>query len=267
MENCNCIFLILFKQPDSYGNIVYNYVDMKYADFRETVLDLRLQKTITRDNVEIMIQPLLRYKINNAVRLAYETSDVINSVQKLVQTSLRSIVGEMGLDDTLASREEIQRLMLNKISNICNNWGITVIGLELLEINTTYDIQESMHQQIISERVRRTTKVKAEGEAEKMKLEEEGKCTARKTIATGEAEREKIIAQAQSQAKLAVAESEAKSITIMKETLQEFDINPAQYLIAIKYLETLQEIVIKASSRKIYLPLETDVVGALNEIN
>lgn len=215
----------------------------------------------------INIQPLLRYKVNNSARLAYETSDVINSVQKIVQTSLRAIVGEMGLDDTLASREEIQKQMMSKIEGVCNNWGITVLGLELLEISTTDDIQKSMNQMIISERTRRTMKVKADGRAEAMKLEAEGRCTAIKTNSQGEAESQKIIALAESQAKLMIAESEAQSVKIMKEALSEYDVNPAQYIIALKYLEALQDIVCHSSSTTIYMPIETDVIGDLSTIS
>lgn len=245
----------------------YVYEYKEYVDLRETVLDLRNQPTITRDNVLINIQPLLRYKVNNSARLAYETSDVINSVQKIVQTSLRAIVGEMGLDDTLASREEIQKQMMSKIEGVCNNWGITVLGLELLEISTTDDIQRSMNQMIISERTRRTMKVKADGRAEAMKLEAEGRCTAIKTNSQGEAESEKIIALANSQAKLMIADSEAQSVKIMKEALAEYDVNPAQYLVALKYLETLQEIISYASDATIYMPIETDVIGDLSTIS
>lgn len=205
--------------------------------------------------------------MNNSARLAYETSDVINSVQKIVQTSLRAIVGEMGLDDTLASREEIQKQMMSKIEGVCNNWGITVLGLELLEISTTDDIQKSMNQMIISERTRRTMKVKADGRAEAMKLEAEGRCTAVKTNSQGEAESQKIIALAESQAKLMIAESEAQSVKIMKEALSEFDVNPAQYIIALKYLEALQDIVFHSSSTTIYMPIETDVIGDLSTIS
>lgn len=79
-------------------------------DLREQVMDFPLQQIITRDNVEIEVHPMLIYMISDPVRAVYEIYDLAHAVEKLVQTSLRSVIGDMGLDDTLASREEINRL-------------------------------------------------------------------------------------------------------------------------------------------------------------
>ena len=88
-----------------------------------------------------------------------------------MQTSLRSVIGDMGLDDTLASREEIEKLVSNKVCKVCQDWGLTVMGVDLLEIDPTDTIQRAMHEQIRAERYRRTQKVTAEGYAEQVRLE------------------------------------------------------------------------------------------------
>ena len=85
------------------------------VDMRENVMDFPNQPIITRDNVEIQVHPMLLYRLVDPVRVAYETYDLAHAVEKLVQTTLRSIIGDMGLDDTLASREEIERLLMHKI--------------------------------------------------------------------------------------------------------------------------------------------------------
>ena len=87
---------------------------------------------------------------------------MIEAVERLVQTSLRSVIGDMGLDDTLASREEIEKLVSNKVCKVCQDWGLTISGVDLLEIDPTDTIQAAMHEQIRAERYRRTQKVTAE---------------------------------------------------------------------------------------------------------
>ena len=120
-------------------------------DLRQTIFDLPLQSIITRDNVEIMVHPMMIIQITDPVRVAYEVStsipthsqtfDIIEAVERLVQTSLRSVIGDMGLDDTLASRQEIEKLVSNKVSKVCQDWGLTISGVDLLEIDPTPSIQ------------------------------------------------------------------------------------------------------------------------------
>jgi regulator of protease activity HflC (stomatin/prohibitin superfamily) len=88
---------------------------VKRIDLRESVMDFPLQSIITRDNVEIQIHPMLLFRVVDPVRAVYEVYDLSHAVEKLVQTTLRSIIGDMGLDDTLASREEINRTLSQKI--------------------------------------------------------------------------------------------------------------------------------------------------------
>ena len=95
-------------------------------DMRQRVMDFVIQTIITRDNVEIGVHPMIFFEFINPIRIAYETYDLHHAVEKLVQTTLRSIIGDMGLDDTLASREEINRGIVQKISHVCLNWGIKI---------------------------------------------------------------------------------------------------------------------------------------------
>ena len=150
-------------------------------DLRQSIFDLPLQSIITRDNVEIIVHPMMMIQITDPVRVAYEvrlsegdhlqTYDIIEAVERLVQTSLRSVIGDKGLDDTLASREEIEKLVSNKVCKTCQDWGLTISGIDLLEIDPTNTIQTAMHEQIRAERYRRTQKVTAEGYAERVRLE------------------------------------------------------------------------------------------------
>ena len=99
-----------------------------------TRADFPMQDIITRDNVEIKVHPMLLYKIQDPVRAVYEATDLPKMVEDLVQTTLRSIIGDMGLDDTLASREEINRVLQQKIARTFLNWGFKIIKVDILEI-------------------------------------------------------------------------------------------------------------------------------------
>lgn len=205
---------------------------------------------------------MLFFELVDPIRVAYETYDLHHAVEKLVQTTLRSIIGDMGLDDTLASREEINRGILQKIDHVCLNWGIKICRVELLEIIPTQSVQEAMHNQLAAERLRRASIVTAEGYREKVKTEAEGNCQASIALATGRQQSMIIRAKAAADARVIIARAEADAIRIVGETLSDLNIDTTQYMIATKYMETLTAVAGNASERKIFLPLETDIGGA-----
>jgi len=233
-------------------------------DLREQVMDFPLQQIITRDNVEIEVHPMLIYMISDPVRAVYEVYDLSHAVEKLVQTSLRSVIGDMGLDDTLASREEINRTVSQKVSRVFQNWGFTLLKVEILEILPTKTIQEAMHKQIAAERLRRAAIVTADGFREQIKTEAEGECQSVISISKGEQQVEIIKAKAESDAKVIIAKAEAESITIICNSLKDFRINATQYLIGIKFIETLTSMALNSTKRLFYFPFETNLFGAFN---
>lgn len=149
---------------DSYGFLQTRYFQQTQAhiDLREMLMDFPNQSIITRDNVQISVHPMLLYRIEDPVRAVYEAYDLAQCVENLVQTTLRAIIGDMGLDDTLASREEINRILSQKIrfvssvwfvwshshSHICFNWGLRLVKVDLLEITPTGSIMAAMHKQL-----------------------------------------------------------------------------------------------------------------------
>jgi len=233
-------------------------------DLREQVMDFPLQQIITRDNVEIEVHPMLIFMISDPVRAVYEVYDLAHAVEKLLQTALRSVIGDMGLDDTLASREEINRTVSQKISRVFQNWGFTLLKVEILEILPTRTIQEAMHKQIAAERLRRAAIVTSDGYREQIKTEAEGECQSVISISKGEQQVEIIRAKAESDAKVIIAKAEAESINIIANSLKEFKINATQYLIGIKFIETLTSMSLFAKRRLIYFPYETSLYGAFN---
>ena len=147
-KNLKCV--VILQDVKSSNKSVYKEVYSYVMDLRQTI-----QSIITRDNVEIRVHPMMLIQITDPVRVAYEvdsfhffhnhqTYDIIEAVERLVQTSLRSVIGDMGLDDTLASRQEIEKLVANKVCRICQDWGLTILGVDLLEIDPTPTIQVSI---------------------------------------------------------------------------------------------------------------------------
>ena len=147
--------VVILQDVKSSNKSVYKEVYSYVMDLRQTIFDLPIQSIITRDNVEIRVHPMMLIQITDPVRVAYEvdsfhffhnhqTYDIIEAVERLVQTSLRSVIGDMGLDDTLASRQEIEKLVANKVCRICQDWGLTILGVDLLEIDPTPTIQVSI---------------------------------------------------------------------------------------------------------------------------
>lgn len=213
--------------------------------------------------LQIYVHPMLLYRLVDPVRVAYETFDLAHCVEKLVQTTLRSIIGDMGLDDTLVSREEIERSLMSKISGVCYNWGLQINSVELLEITPTPTVQAAMHQQLAAERIRRAAIVSAEGFREKTRLEAEGECQSAIALATGEKQVTFIRAQGQADARKLIARAEADAVRIIASALQEFGVDPTAYMMGLKYIDSLTSLASNAGSREVYFPMETDISGAL----
>jgi regulator of protease activity HflC (stomatin/prohibitin superfamily) len=232
-------------------------------DLRTNVMDFPTQPIITRDNVEIQVHPMILYKLVDPMRVAYETYDLSHAVEKLVQTNLRAIIGDMGMDDTLASREEINRSLKTKIKKICYNWGLEVQGVELLEISPSHEVQTAMHQQLIAERNRRAKIVAADGSRLQKKMGAEGLCESKKAISKGTQLQTEIIAKGESDARKLIADANSKALKIVGEVVRKYDVLPTQYMIAVKYIETFEKIVTYAKKRHVYFPFESDIVGEL----
>jgi regulator of protease activity HflC (stomatin/prohibitin superfamily) len=229
-------------------------------------MDFKAQKVITRDNVEIQVHPMILYRLFDPCRVAYETYDLAHAVQKLVQTTIRSIIGDMGLDDTLASREEIQRLLMFKICKTCQNWGCRIENVELLEIAPGDRVQAAMHKQLAAERTKRAMVVSANGVREKMKTRAEGYCQSQIALATGAAQVSVQNAKGLAEARVLIAKAEAGAVETIAKELKPFGVNPTQYLIGLRYIDTFAQISRDALHRKIYFPYETDTVGALRDL-
>ena len=186
-----------------------------------------------------------------------------HAVEKLVQTTLRSIIGDMGMDDTLASREEINRNIMQRIANTCNNWGIEITRVELLEITPSRSVMQAMHKQLAAERIRRAEIVTADGFREKTKTMAEGAMQSQVAVASGESRVAVLRAKGISDARKLIADAEAQAVSLISTALSEYGVSATDYLVGMHHIEAFTEIAINSKDRTIFFPMESDVVGAL----
>ncbi len=223
-------------------------------DLRESVMDFPQQRVITRDNVVIEINGLLFAQITDPMRACYEVSNLPMAIEKLAQTTLRNIIGEMDLDKALSSRDEINAKMRAVLDDASDKWGVKVNRVELQDISPPPEIQTAMEKQMKAERDRRAVVLEAEGEKASRVLHAEGLRDA--AVAEAEGERQRLILK---------ATGEAGAIEKVTNALAGAGTNPAQYLIAMEYLKMMREIAVgQGGSKTVFLPYESaNVLGAL----
>jgi regulator of protease activity HflC (stomatin/prohibitin superfamily) len=230
-------------------------------DLREQVLNFPSQPVITKDNVTIDIDAVLYYRIADPQKATYAVQNLPYALETLTRTTLRNIVGEMELDATLASRDQINGRMREVIEEAAISWGVDVTRVELQSIDPPRDIQQSMELQMRAERERRAAVTNAEANKRAQILEAEGARESQVRRAEGEREAAVLRAQGQAEARLTMAEAEAEAIRRIAASLPEGQ--AANYLLGVKYLEALPALA-QGKGSTIFLPSEAaGVMGAL----
>lgn len=243
------------------------YTEMRdVIDMRETVYDLPRQSVITKDNVGIEINALLYFQITDPVNAAYKVESLPTAIEKLTQTTLRNIIGEMDLDQTLTSREIIKSKLQVILDEATNKWGVKVNRVELQDIIPPAAIREAMEKQMKAERDRRAMVTEAEGTKTAQILKAEA--VRESEIKKAEGLKQAAILQAEgiSQAKIKVATAEAEAVKIVAATVSQSS-NPASYMISLKYIEALTKMTEGKDNKIIYMPYEaSNVLGAVAAI-
>ncbi len=241
--------------------------DTERIDLRETVYDFPRQNVITKDNVQIEINALLYFQITDPVKAVYEISNLPDAVEKLTQTTLRNVIGELALDETLTSREQINVKLRAILDEAGEKWGVKVNRVELQDISPPQDVRIAMEKQMRAERDRRATILEAEGQKRSAILQAEGRREAQIADAEGAKQSEVLKAEGEATAIQRVADAEAAAIRAVAEAVRAGKADPTQYLIAMKYIEALKEMVKGSGSKVVYMPYEaTGVLSALGGI-
>jgi regulator of protease activity HflC (stomatin/prohibitin superfamily) len=246
----------------SRGRYMYSTV----IDLREQVYDFPKQNVITKDNVQTEINALLYFQIVDPFKAAYEISNLPNAIEKLTQTTLRNIIGELELDETLTSRDTINKKLGLVLDEATDKWGVKVNRVELQDITPPESVLTAMEKQMQAERNKRATILTSEGKKAADILQSEGEKTA--IINKAEAAKQQAIlnAEGEAQARIRKAEAEAKAIELITEAVGK-STNPANYLLAQKYIQMLQELAQGPAQKTVYLPYEaTNLMGSIGGI-
>jgi regulator of protease activity HflC (stomatin/prohibitin superfamily) len=210
------------------------------VDLRESYLDIPRQTTITKDNAPISIDFLIYWKVVDAVKSVVEVSDFAGASQGIATTTLRAVVGDIPLDDVLAKREQINKILRTKMDEVTERWGVKVTSVEIREIIPPREVQEAMTRQMSAERSRRAVVTEAEGTRQ-----------AKITVADGEKNASILQAEGARQAQILRAEGYSLALDKIFEVVKNVD----DKTMAIQYLEALKHIGESASTKFIF-PME-----------
>jgi regulator of protease activity HflC (stomatin/prohibitin superfamily) len=238
-------------------------------DLREQYIDLPPQPVITRDNVTINVDSVVYWQITDPSKAVYEVADLVGGIVQLTITGMRSVMGEMDLDHTLSSRDQINAKLRLILDEATDKWGVKVTRVDVKNINPPEDVRITMEKQMTAERNRRALILQAEGEKQAAITRAEGEKQAAITRSEGEKESAVLAADGAAQARLKAAQAEAQAIAQISQTIG----NPeqtAQYLITARYIESLRDMAKTNNSKVIFMPVETSsmlsAVGALKEV-
>lgn len=236
-------------------------------DLREQVYDFDKQSVITKDNVTTTINALLYFQIVDPVKSVYEIDNLPNAIEKLTQTTLRNVIGELELDETLTSRDTINSKLRAVLDDATNKWGVKVNRVELQDITPPESVRRTMELQMQAERERRAKVLEAEGQKEAMILKSEGEKASQINQAEAEKQTQILKAQGEADAKVLEATAEAEAIRKVAEAIAESKTDPATYMLLMKYVDTLKEIGAGDQAKTVFLPFEaSNLVGALGSL-
>lgn len=250
-------------------NVIIPLIDKFRAvvDLREQVVDFPPQPVITKDNVTMMIDTVIYYQVTDAFSFIYEIANPIMAIENLTATTLRNIVGDLELDQTLTSRDLVNSKLRVILDEATDKWGIKVNRVELKNILPPKDIQNAMEKQMRAEREKREAILLAEGQKTAAILEAEGMKQA--TILKAEAVREAAIREAEGhrQAQILSAEGEAQAILNVQRAFADSlvmlrEAAPDQKVLSLKSLETLKNMA-QGQATKLIIPSDLAGLGGV----
>ncbi|MDZ4676250.1 MAG: SPFH domain-containing protein [Oligoflexia bacterium] len=258
------------KKAEAGLNIIIPFLDAVRAvvDIREQISPIEPQPVISRDNVTMAVDAVIYYVIIDPVRATYEVQSLKWGIEQLTLSALRNVIGSLDLDHTLTSRDTINTQLRAVLDTATQPWGVKIMRVELKNINPPAEVKLTMEKQMTAERSRRAVVTTAEGEKTSAILRAEGQMQSLVINAEGKKQSAILAAEGEALSRLKVAEAEAQAITLVTQSLGKIG-DPAQYLIAQRYLETLNLIASNAD-KVVFLPFEAagtlGSLGAMKEM-
>jgi len=228
-------------------NIIIPYIDTvrKKISTRDIILDIPQQEVITKDNAVILTNAIAFVRVTRPQDAIYGVEDFERAIRNLIMTTLRSIIGEMKLDEALSNRDMIKARLKEQIVDDAADWGVTVKSVEIQDITPSPSMQQAMEQQAAAERERRAVETRAEGEKNAMILEAQGKLEASKKEA---------------EAQIALSEGSAQAIKNVSEAIEDKEL-PTMFLLGDRYINTLEKMTQSPNSKFVIYP--ADIQGAI----
>lgn len=237
-------------------------------DLREQYIDLPPQPVITRDNVTIHVDSVVYWQITDPIKAVYEINDLVGGIVQLTITGMRAVMGEMDLDHTLSQRDQINAKLRVILDEATDKWGVKVTRVDVKNINPPEDVRITMEKQMTAERNRRALVLQAEGDRQAAITRAEGEKQAQVTRAEGEKQSAILAAEGAAQARLRNAEAEMEALNRIAAAIPGGD--PGQYLITVRYIESLRDMTRTNNAKVIFMPVETSAmlssVGAIKEV-
>ena len=246
------------KKADTGVHFLIPFLDqMAYViDLRENVVDFPPQPVITKDNVTMQIDTVVYFQVTDPVRYVFEIANPISAIENLTATTLRNIIGELDLDETLTSRDLINNKMCLILDEATDPWGIKINRVEVKNIIPPRDIQEAMEKQMRAERERREKILQAEGEKKSSILIAEGEKESAILRAEAQKESQIKLAEGEAEAILKVQEATAAGIKLLKEA------GADKSVLALKQFETLEKVA-EGQATKIIIPSDMQNMASL----
>ncbi|UFS61948.1 SPFH/Band 7/PHB domain protein [Sulfurimonas sp. HSL-3221] len=235
-------------------NLIIPYIDgvRERMTTRDIILDVPQQEVITMDNAVILTNAIAFIRVTRPSDAVYGVEDFRMAIVNLVMTTLRSIIGEMKLDEALSNRDMIKARLKEQIIDDVADWGVTVKSVEIQDISPSPSMQKAMEQQAAAERERRAVVTKADGNKNAMILEAEGKLEA---------------AKLEAQAQVALAQASAEAIARISESIQEKEL-PAMFLLGDRYIAALEKLSESQNGKFVVYPADVQqaVKGMLGSV-
>ena len=223
-------------------NIVIPYLDKIAYQLvtKDIILDVQEQEVITRDNAVILTNAIAFIKVTDPVKAVYGVTDFSEAIRNLIMTTLRSIVGEMELDEALSSRDKIKARLRESIADVAVDWGLTVKSVEIQDIKPSQSMQKAMEMQAAAERERKAVVTRSEGAKQSAILEAEARLESAKRDAN---------------AQVMLAEASAEAIRRITAAIGD-QTGPMSYMLGEKYIAALERMGEKDNAKLVVLPAD-----------
>jgi regulator of protease activity HflC (stomatin/prohibitin superfamily) len=247
--------------PRGPGLVLLNPISDRasWVDLRERYLEIPHQTAITKDTAPISIDFITFYKVMDPAMSVLEVQNFAGAAQNIAATTLRSVVGDMSLDDVLSKREQVNSELRAKLDEVTERWGVKVTNVEVREINPPAGVQEAMTRQMSAERTRRAVVTESEGHKQAAITVAEGQKQSAILSAEGQRQAAILTAEGERQATMLQAEGFAQALNTVYEVAKELDSNT----MLLQYLDALRQVG-SSPSTKFLLPMElTSLLGGV----